>query len=233
MNKIGRRLSRIGASIRNFRDRIRAAVSVKRHNVVFFFALALVVIVAIMIRLTPLLRGPTLIKAFDPWIQYYNAKYISEHSFYEYFHWVDKKSWYPDGYQRADTRPGLPFTAVVIWWILNFIGIPVSIYEVCYYFPAFMGGMTVLAAYFLGKEVYDRNCGLFAAFFLAFNTGHMQRTMAGFFDNETIGVFATLMTFTFFLKTIKTGRFSYSIIGGLFLGYLSLSWGGFQFVFFI
>ena len=219
---------RIGNSLRGFKDRVRSSVvGAKKQNIFFFLAISLIVIIAIMIRLTPVLRGPTLIKAFDPWMQYYHAKYISNHSLYEYFHWVDKKSWYPEGYQRAKTRPGLPFTAVVIWMILNFIGIPVSIYDVCYYFPAFMGGFTVLAIYFLGKEVYNRGCGLFAAFFLAFNTGHMQRTMAGFFDNETIGVFATLMIFLFFLKAIKTGKFTHSIIGGIFLGYLSLSWGGF------
>ena len=224
---------KIGTAIRNLWDRIRASVSLKAQNGVFFFALTLVVILAIMIRLTPLLRGPLLIKAFDPWIQYYNAKYISEHSLYEYFTWTDKKSWYPQGVKRSNLRPGLPFTAVAIYLILNFIGIPVTIYEVCYYFPAFMGGLTVLAAYFLGKEVYDRNCGLFTAFFLALNTGHMQRTMAGFFDNETIGVFSTLMCLTFFLKALRTGKFTHSIIGGVFLGYLSLSWGGYQYVFYM
>ncbi|MFX1258002.1 MAG: STT3 domain-containing protein [Promethearchaeota archaeon] len=196
-------------------------------------ALVLIVILAIMIRLTPLLRGPTLIKAFDPWIQYYNAKYLAENGVYEYFHWHDEKSWYPEGMDRSSLRPGLTFTVVIIYWILRFLGIPVTLYEVCFYFPAFMGGLTVLAAYFLGKEILDRNCGLFTAFFLALNTGHMMRTMAGFFDNETIGVFATLMTFLFFLKTIHTGKFTYSIIGGIFLGYLSLSWGGFQYVFLI
>ena len=226
-------MPKIGLSLRNLRDRIRASINVKADNILFFMALSLVVVVAIMIRLTPILRGPLLIKAFDPWIQYYNAKYISEHSLYEYFHWRDKKSWYPEGTKRANIRPGLPFTAVVIYKILTFLGIPITIYEVCYFFPPFMGGLTVLAAYFLGKEVYNRSCGLFTAFFLAFNTGHMQRTMAGFFDNETIGVFATLMTFLFFLKTIRTGKFSYAIIGGMFLGYLSLSWGGYQFVFYI
>jgi len=61
----------------------------------------------------------------------------------------------------------------------------------------------------------------------------MQRTMAGFFDNETIGVFATLLTFLFLLKGIRTGRFLFSILGGLSLGYLSLSWGGYQFVYLI
>ena len=226
-------MTRIGESFKNFRDRIKASVNVKTRNILFFTALFLVVLMAILIRMTPILRGPNLIKAFDPWIQYYNAKYLSEHTLYEYFNWWDYKSWYPHGMDRSNLRPGLTFTVVIIYNVLNFFGLPISLYDVCFFFPAFMGGMTVLAAYFLGKEILDRRMGLFAAFFLALNTGHMQRTMAGFFDNETIGVFAILMTFVFFLKTIKTGRSFYSIIGGLFLGYLSLSWGGYTFGFYI
>ncbi|TFF88653.1 MAG: hypothetical protein EU548_08590, partial [Promethearchaeota archaeon] len=226
-------MAKISLSLRNFRDRIRAAVSVKAQNFLFFTALALVIILAVMVRLTPVLRGPALIKAFDPWIQYYNAKFVTEHSLYEYFHWHDYKVWYPTGLQRSNLKPGLPFTAATIYYILNFVGIPISIYEVCFYFPAFMGGMTVLVAYYLGKEVLDRNCGLFTAFFMAFNTGHMQRTMAGFFDNETVGVFASLLCLLFFLKTIRTGKFYHSIISGLALGYLSISWGGSDYIFYL
>jgi len=96
-----------------------------------------------------------------------------------------------------------------------------------------MGGASVYAIYLLGKEVLDRRCGLVAAFFLAFNPGFMQRTTAGFFDNETIGVFSALMTFYFFIKTVRTGKFYHAILGGLFSGYLALSWGGFNFVFLI
>ncbi|MFX1297219.1 MAG: STT3 domain-containing protein [Promethearchaeota archaeon] len=117
--------------------------------------------------------------------------------------------------------------------VLQFFGLPISLYDVCFYFPAFMGGITVLVMYYLGKEVLNRATGLFAAFFLAFNPGFLQRTTAGFFDNETIGVFATLMTFLFLLKAINGGKFTHSIIGGMFLGYLALSWGGYQFVFLI
>ena len=228
---MSKRGSKIGNSLRNFRDRIRASVNVKSQNALFFTALLLIIVLAIMLRLSPLLRGPTLIKAFDPWIQYYNAKYLSEHSLYEYFHWTDLKSWFPEGYFRGGLRPGLTFSVVIIHDVINFIGIPISIYDVCYFFPAFMGGMTVFAAYLLGKEMLNRQCGLFAAFFLAFNTGHMQRTMAGFFDNETVGVFATLMTFFFFLKAIRTGKITHAVMGGVFLGFLSLSWGGYQYVF--
>jgi len=224
---------KISTSLKNFRDRIRTSISIKARNILFFVALFLVVTLAILIRLSPLIRGTTLIKAFDPWIQWYNAEYLNEHTIYEYFNWVDTKSWYPQGYYRGGLRPGLTFTVVSIYKIFHFFGLPISLYDICFYFPAFMGGITVLVMYFLGKEVLNRATGLFAAFFLAFNPGYLQRTTAGFFDNETIGVFATLMTFLFFLKAINGGKLSHSIIGGIFLGYLSLSWGGYQFVFLI
>ncbi len=226
-------MSKIGSSIKNLRDRTRASVNVKSKNLLFFFALFLVVFIAILIRLSPIIVENYLIKAFDPWIQYYNAEYLSTHSIFEYFNWHDFKSWFPEGYQRANLRPGLTFTVVLIYQAINAIGIPVSLYNICYYFPAIMGGATVLATYLVGKEALDRKCGLIAAFFMAFNTGFMQRTTAGFFDNETIGVFATLMTLYFFLRTMRTGRVLDSVLGGFFLGYLTLSWGGYYFVFYL
>ncbi|MHA1319298.1 MAG: STT3 domain-containing protein [Promethearchaeota archaeon] len=226
-------MSSIYSSLKNLRDRARASVTIKTSNIIFFLALFLVVILAIVIRLSPIISGNYLIKAFDPWIQYYNAEYLATHSVFEYFNWHDIKSWFPEGYARGNLRPGLTFTVVGIYQFFNFIGIPISLYDICYFFPAIMGGASVYAIYLVGKEVLDRRCGLVAAFFLAFNPGFMQRTTAGFFDNETIGVFAALMTFYFFIKTVRTGKFYHSVLGGFFSGYLALSWGGFNFVFLI
>jgi dolichyl-diphosphooligosaccharide--protein glycosyltransferase len=224
---------KILASLRNFRDRTRASISIKTRNILFFTAIFLVVFLAILLRISPIFRGPHLIKAFDPWIQWYNSEYLSTHTIYEYFNWRDFKSWYPEGFYRGTLRPGLTFTVVTVFNIFNFFGLRIPLYEICYFFPAIMGGITVLLTYYLGKEIHDRGTGLIAAFFLAFNPGYMQRTMAGFFDNETIGVFATLLTFLFLLKGMRTGKFFFSILSGLSLGYLSLSWGGYQFVYLI
>ena len=224
---------KIIASLRNFRDRIRTSLNVKTVNILFFIAIFMVVFLAFLLRISPIIRGPRLIKAFDPWIQWYNAEYLSENTLYEYFTWQDYKSWFPTGAYRGSLRPGLTFTVVILHDILSFFGVPISLYDICYFFPALMGALTVLVIYYLGKEILDRGTGLIAAFFLAFSPGYMQRTMAGFFDNETIGVFASLLTFLFLLKGIRTGRFLYSILGGLSLGYLSLSWGGYQFVYLI
>jgi len=226
-------MSKFTNSLQNFRDRVRSGLTIKRQNLLFLIALGLVVIVAIVVRLSPVAANNYLIKAFDPWIQLYNADYLSNHTIYQYFNWYDFKSWFPTGIYRANLRPGLTFTVVAVYNFFNAIGIPITLYNVCFYFPAVMGGITVLASYLLGKEVLDKKCGLLFAFFMAFNVGFMQRTTAGFFDNETIGVFGTIMTFYFFIKTIRTGRITHAILGGVFLGYLSLSWGGYNFVFYV
>lgn len=224
---------KIISSLKNLKDRLRAGITIKSQNVLFFMALLLVIILTIVIRLSPVFQGNNLIKAFDPWIQYYNANYLSQHSLYDYFHWHDYKSWFPQGFDRFNLRPGLTFTVVLIYNFFNSIGIPISLYDISFYFPAFMGGLTVFAIYLLGKETLNRQLGLVAAFFLAFNPGFLQRTVAGFFDNETIGVFACLMTLYFFIKAIRTGKITHAILGGFFLGYLSLSWGGYYFVYYL
>ena len=226
-------MSRIGNALRNFRDRMRVGLTIKSQNVLLFIALLLLVAIAIAIRLSPIIVENYLIKAFDPWIQYYNAEYLADHTLYEYFNWRDFKSWFPEGFNRASLRPGLTFTVVAIYNFFKMLGIPISLYDVCFYFPAFMGGVTVFASYLLGKEVLDKKCGLLFGFFMAFNVGFMQRTAAGFFDNETVGVFGTIMTLYFFVKAIRTGKISHSILGGVFLGYLSLSWGGYNYIFYL
>ncbi|MFW9900842.1 MAG: hypothetical protein ACFFDY_06105, partial [Candidatus Thorarchaeota archaeon] len=106
---------KILSSLRNFRDRLRIAISVKVSNFLFFIAIFLVVTLAIIIRCSPIIRSIHLIKAFDPWIQWYNAEYLSTHSIYEYFNWIDYKSWYPQGFYRGGLRPGLTFTVVTIY----------------------------------------------------------------------------------------------------------------------
>ncbi|MCJ7647361.1 MAG: dolichyl-diphosphooligosaccharide--protein glycosyltransferase subunit STT3, partial [Candidatus Lokiarchaeota archaeon] len=129
-------MSRFTNSIRNFRDRIRSGLTIKRQNLLFLIALGLLFVIAIAIRLSPLVVDNYLIKAFDPWIQYYNAEYLSTHTIYEYFTWHDFKSWFPTGVNRASLRPGLTFTVVAIYNFINAIGIPITLYDVCFYFPA-------------------------------------------------------------------------------------------------
>ncbi len=54
----------------------------------------------------------------------------------------------------------------------------------------------------------------------------MQRTTAGFLDNEPVGVFALVMCLLFFAKATKSGKFSDGLLSGAFLGLTRLKLGG-------
>ncbi|MHA1765128.1 MAG: STT3 domain-containing protein, partial [Promethearchaeota archaeon] len=215
----------------NQSDKVKTAVKVPSDAPFFYLALIFVFVLAVLVRMSPVITGTFLIKAFDPWYQFSSTKAVINMSLYDWFHFHDYQFWYPEGVDRFNLRPGLLFTTAIIYWIITAFGIPVTPFQVAFYFPAFMGGLTVIVMYFLGKEILDKRAGLLAAFFLAFSPGHMQRTTAGFYDNETIGVLTVLLVFLFFIKAVKSGKLSHGIYGGLSLGYLALSWGGLTYPF--
>ncbi len=215
----------------NQSDKVKTSVKVPSDAPFFYLTLIFVLIIAVLVRMSPVITGTFLIKAFDPWYQFSSTKAVISMSLYDWFHFHDSQFWFPEGVDRFNLRPGLLYTTAIIYWIITALGIPVTPFQVAFYFPAFMGGATVLVMYFLGKEILDKRAGLIAAFFLAFSPGHMQRTVAGFYDNETIGVFSVLLVFLFFIKAVKSGKLSHAIYGGLSLGYLALSWGGLTYPF--
>ncbi|MBD3185777.1 hypothetical protein GF325_03020, partial [Candidatus Bathyarchaeota archaeon] len=210
-------------------ERTKSNVTTSPQNILLAVALILIFTVAVFIRLVPVFNDVYLIKAFDPWVQYRCTNYIVENGLWDFLQWTDYQSWYPDGNNMYNMYIGLPMTNAIFYWIVNGLGFPVTVYDVCFISPAFMGGLTCIVIYFLGKEVLDKKMGLLSAFFLAFSPGYMQRTVAGFYDNETIGVFATLLSLLFFIRAVKRGSVVDGVLGGLSFGYLSLSWGGYTY----
>lgn len=205
---------------------------INKAAVLRYLALLLIIIVAFLIRIYPFIPYETVFRAFDPWYQYRVTKYVFEHGFTEWFSWRDFMSWYPYGRDvPKSTYPGVPFTAVVLYYILHFFGLNVDIFHVAYFMPAIMGTLGTITMYFLGKEIGGKRTGLFAALFLATSAGYVQRTIVGFFDNETVGVLAILLVLLFFIRALKYGSVKYSILAGLSLGYLSASWGAAIYVF--
>ncbi|MHA1793580.1 MAG: STT3 domain-containing protein [Promethearchaeota archaeon] len=210
-------------------EKSRSAMKINAQNVLISVALFLAFFLAVFIRLAPIFNNVYLIKAFDPWVQYKVTNYIVENGLWSFLNWHDYQAWYPEGIGMYDTYIGLPLTNAIFYWILSGLGFPVSVYDVCFFSPAFMGGLTTIVIFFLGKEVLDKKTGLLAAFFLALSPGYMQRTVAGFYDNETIGVFSTLLSLLFFVRALKKGSLVDGIMGGFSFGYLSLSWGGYTY----
>lgn len=209
------------------------AAKIPRSTAVLTVSLVLIFVIAFLLRLSPVFMPgwQPLLKEFDPYFFYRNVQYIISNGFPAWFHWTDYSAWYPFGRNvPTDTYPGMVFTAVLIYYFVNAIGVSASAFTVCYYMPLLFGALTPLVVYLLGKEAYDKRSGLLAAFFIAVSPAIIQRQVVGFFDNEPFGIFIMLVAFYFFIRSLKRGSIPSAIMAGFFLGYMCISWGTFRYV---
>ncbi len=216
--------------ISSFSENIRELITFKKEkfklkNLLLYFSIISIFLLALFIRLTPA-AYEAILKGFDPYFQYRQTQFIVENGFSAWFTWHDPFSWYPWGRDiPANTYPGLPFAAAAVYLFLRGIGLPINLLEMCWAWPAFMGALTSVAIYFLGKELGSKKVGLIAAFFLAVMPAYFQRTIAGFFDNETIGILLMVLTTYFYIRAIKHESILSGALAGLALAYLALTWG--------
>ncbi|MHA1860532.1 MAG: STT3 domain-containing protein [Candidatus Asgardarchaeia archaeon] len=202
------------------------AEKVSRLSIVRVSTLLFIFTLALILRICPYFFYEPLLRGFDPWFQLRVAEFLINNGVLAWFSWNDNMSWYPFGRDiPRTTYPGTPFTAYFLYLLLNFLGIKTDIYYVAYFMPAFMGAVTTVIMYLLGKEFGGEKVGLLSAFFLAITPGYIQRTVVGFFDNEAVGIFSLVLTFYFYLRSLKYESLIDGVLAGLSLGYLSASWG--------
>lgn len=66
--------------------------------------------------------------------------------------------------------------------------------------------------------------------FLLTLKGYISRSVAGSFDNEAIAIFALLLTFFLWVKSVKTGSLYWSALCALAYFYMVSAWGGYVFI---
>ncbi|MHA1935665.1 MAG: STT3 domain-containing protein, partial [Candidatus Thorarchaeota archaeon] len=204
---------------------------ISRGTIMLVVALALIFFASLGLRLEPMLDAQPVVRAFDPWFQLKVTNFVTENGYGAFFSWYDDSTWVPFGRDMTTTSYiGVPFTSAFFYWILNGLGISVDILYVSLVLPAFMGALTALVAFFLGREVSNNTVGLFSALFLGFMPAFIQRTIVGFYDNEAVGVFAVVITLFFFTRSLKRGSLPSGIAAGLSLAYLLASWGAGDFM---
>ena len=198
----------------------------------------LIFFIAFTIRMLPLKweiqTGSLHLSEFDPYFQYRFTEYIVKHGYLSWVWpepWIDTQRWYPQGINIAKAGyPGLPFTAAFLYQVITFLGVPISLMDFCAIFPAIFGALACVAIFFLGKDAGGTPVGLFSALFLALSPSYITRTSLGFFDDETIGVFALIVFMFLFLRALDDDRsfsssMKYSLAAGAFLGYFCTGWG--------
>ena len=209
----------------------RPKSKISRGSILLVVTLFIIFTTALLLRVEPLLDTQPIVRAFDPWFQLKVTDYVSKNGYGAFFTWYDATTWVPFGRDIAKTSyVGVPFTSAFFYFLLNALGIHVDVLTVSLLLPAFMGSLTAIVAFFLGKEMSNNTVGLLTGLFTAFIPAFITRTVAGFYDNECIGVFAIVLTTFLFMRGVKRGSIPSSIGAGLALGYLLVSWGGSEFM---
>ncbi|MFW9968353.1 MAG: STT3 domain-containing protein, partial [Candidatus Thorarchaeota archaeon] len=218
-----------GRFLRQIFHRPKAKIS--RGSLIIIVSMTIIFFAALILRLFPLLNSQPVLRAFDPWYQLKVTEYVVENGYGAFFTWFDQTTWVPFGRDITTTSyVGVPFTSAFFYFLLNGLGISVDVLTVSLLMPAFMGALTVIVAFFLGRELMNNTVGLLSALILAFLPAFIQRTVAGFYDNECVGVFAIVLSTFFYVRSLKRGSLPSAIGAGLALGYLMVSWGAADFL---
>ena len=142
-------------------------------------------------------------------------------------------SWYPLGRPVGTTiYPGMQITAVLIWRVLNVIGIEMSLNDVCVFFPAWFAAVATYLVALLTKECSGSGtAAVVAAAVMAIVPAHTMRSVAGGYDNESLAVTAMCLTFYLWCRSLRNAKsWPIGALAGLGYTYMTAAWGGYTFV---
>ncbi|XP_024390658.1 dolichyl-diphosphooligosaccharide--protein glycosyltransferase subunit STT3A [Physcomitrium patens] len=198
---------------------------------VFATIFVLIGVLAFSIRLFSVIKYESIIHEFDPYFNYRVTQYLTKAGIYEFWNWFDDRTWYPLGRVIGGTvYPGLTLTAGTMWWVAQAINIPLSVETVCVFTAPVFSAFASWATFLLTKEVKGTGAGLTAAVLLAMVPSYISRSVAGSYDNEAVAIFALVLTFYLYVKTLNTGSLFYATLNSLAYFYMTCSWGGYTFI---
>ncbi|KAI3524649.1 hypothetical protein L1887_03311 [Cichorium endivia] len=200
-------------------------------NVLAFFILLLIGVLAFSIRLFSVIKYESVIHEFDPYFNYRVTQFLTKNGIYDFWNWFDDRTWYPLGRVIGGTvYPGLTLTAGTMWKVLHSLNIPLSVETVCVFTAPVFSAFAAWAAYLLTKEVKGTGAGLTAAVLLAMVPSYISRSVAGSYDNEAVAIFALVFTFYLYIKTLNTGSLFFATLNSISYFYMVCSWGGYTFI---
>eukprot|EP00894_Picocystis_sp_ML_P000492 jgi/Pico_ML_1/51009/g2117.t1 len=187
-------------------------------------ALVLVCSMATLIRLFSVVKYDKLIHEFDPYFNYRATVQFADRGMYEFWNWFDTRSWYPLGRHVGGTvYPGLMFTAGTMWNALQTVGIDVDVMDVCVFTAPLFAAAMALSTYLFTREIKGGGAGLAAAMFASIVPSYISRSVAGSYDNEGIAIFALMLTFFLYAKTLNTGSLAWGTANAIAYFYMGSS----------
>ena len=149
----------------------------KLISILKYIILFCICLLAISIRLTPVLRYEAMIHEYDPYFNYRATKVLIKYGFKHLYNWFDDRSWYPLGRYVGNTiYPGLMWTSAILYWTLHALHLPITVRMVCVAISPLFASFSAIVTYLLATEVTsDETTGLFAALFIAVVPAYISR----------------------------------------------------------
>ncbi|NIQ06307.1 MAG: hypothetical protein GWO20_11465 [Candidatus Korarchaeota archaeon] len=216
------------------KERILKGLSVfkvSKRATLKFLSVTLMFILAFLLRAFPVIEHGYSIRAYDPYVQFYTAQYILDHGLKAFFSFFDTQSWVPWGRKLGTFYIGVGGLGALFHLILTFLGFDVPLITVVTLIPPLFGALSCLAIYGLIGDLSSDRAALFSSFIAAISLGMIRRSIAGFFDNDAVGVFFIIMSLWMFIRGMKRESFVYPFLSGIFLGLLGWTWGSSKYLF--
>lgn len=127
-------------------------------------------------------------------------------------------------------------------WLIAGVGYAIALGEptthilevVGAWLPPVLGTLTLIAVYFIGKELRSRWVGVIAVALVAFlPTEFFSASMLGFVSHHAIGTLLAATTVLFLMRGYQRERLGYYALAGLALGFYFLTWYGAIFMLFV
>jgi asparagine N-glycosylation enzyme membrane subunit Stt3 len=149
---------------------------------------------------------------------------------------LDMMRYTPLGVPTDQYEYPMPFYLPVLSYLFfSAIGLSMPFFEFAIFFPAFLGAVGALIAFFIAKELFRSNvAGLFAAFFVSMTPALFTRSSAASFEKEATAVIFMMAAIWLFIRAYnKDGKASwfYGILSGISLALMGMSWGGVQYIY--
>ena len=203
----------------------------------FFTKGRIIILILLILILAFAVRGHLLkydsLYSFDPYWHIRAVGYILQGGLPA----MDPLSFYHQGVSYAG-RPTFFWYVTVLIYIIFTLGASYHkqlLMEFARVLPAVFGALISVAMYYLGKEMYNKKVGLVMGVIAATIPAFVYRTMAGFFEDDSLGFLWMVLGLIYFVKSIKhiharKKSIKYAVISSVFFAVMSFTWGLFLLV---
>jgi len=205
----------------------------KKPYVLAYFLLAVIAWFGFYIRTRnlPLLKdavtGKFIPLALDPYVFLRYVQYIVENGSLMA---VDTMRFYPFGFSGMSEFKLLTYTIAYSYKLLSVFSPSITIEYVHVMYPPVAFIIGIVCFFFLLKKVFNWKVGLLGSAFLTVLPAYLYRTLAGFSDKEALAMVFMFLGLLLFLNMFMEKKFKkaviYSVLAGIVIAMLWLTWGG-------